>query len=99
MTGSRAERSRSRAHFGARRYAEAADAIKRVGVPDATQLALLACCEARLGNLTAAQARVRGLLARTPPFTLEDYRATLHYRHAADLEHHLESLAQAGLAA
>ncbi|MBK6864604.1 MAG: adenylate/guanylate cyclase domain-containing protein [Ideonella sp.] len=89
----------ARAHFGARRYAEGLDAIKRIGAPDATQLALLACCEARHGNLPAAQARVRGLLARTPPFTLEDYRATLHYRHAADLEHHLESLAQAGLAA
>ncbi len=86
-----------RAYFVARRYAEAVDAIKRISAPDAAQLALLAACEARLGELGAAQARVRELLARTPPFSLDDYLATLHYRHDSDREHHIESLALAGL--
>ena len=86
-----------RAYFVARRYAEAVDAVKRISAPDAAQLALLAACEARLGDLGAAQARVRELLARSPPFDLDEYLATLHYRHDGDREHHLESLALAGL--
>ena len=86
-----------RAYFVARRYAEAVDAIKRISAPDAAQLALLAACEARLGDVLAAQARMRELLARSPPFSLRDYLATLHYRHASDREHHIESLALAGL--
>jgi adenylate cyclase len=86
-----------RAYFVARRYAEAVDAIKRLSAPDAAQLALLAACEARLGDVPAAQARMRELQSRSPPFSLRDYLATLHYRHASDREHHLESLALAGL--
>jgi hypothetical protein len=40
---------------------------------------------------------MRELQSRSPPFSLRDYLATLHYRHASDREHHLESLALAGL--
>ncbi len=86
-----------RAYFVARRYAEAVDAIKRISAPDAAQLALLAACEARLGDLDTARARARELLARSPPFSLDETLATLHYRHQSDREHHIESLALAGL--
>ena len=86
-----------RAYFVARRYAEAVDAIKRISAPDAVQLALLAACEARLGELDTARARVAELLARSPPFSFEETLATLHYRHQSDREHHIESLALAGL--
>jgi adenylate cyclase len=86
-----------RAYFVARRYAEAVDAIKRISAPDAAQLALLAACEARLGELDTARARVGELLARSPPFSFEETLATLHYRHQSDREHHIESLALAGL--
>jgi len=88
-----------RAHFVARRYAEAATALRRVGTPDAALLALLAACEARLGEFDAARAHVADALARTPPYSAQEYRASLHYRHAADLAHHLEGLALAGLPA
>nr|MBP6776422.1 hypothetical protein [Piscinibacter sp.] len=88
-----------RAHFAARRYAEAAAALRRVATPDAALLALLAACEARRGELASARAHADGALTRTPPYSAQEYRASLHYRHAADLEHHLESLALAGLPA
>ena len=88
-----------RAHFAARRYAEAAAALRRVATPDAALLALLAACEARRGELASARAHAADALARTPPYSAQEYRASLHYRHAADLEHHLESLALAGLPA
>jgi len=86
-----------RAYFVARRYAEAVKAVRRVGAPDASLLAFLAACEARAGDPVAAHSRTRELLARTPPFVLDEHLATLHYRHAADREHHVESLALAGL--
>ena len=86
-----------RACFVARRYADALDAVKRIGAPDAAQLAFIAACHARLGDMAAAQSRGGELLARSPPFALDDYLATLHYRHASDREHHVESLALAGL--
>ena len=87
-----------RAHFAARRYADAVAALKRVGAPDAAQLALLAACEARLGDLASAQAHAAEARAATPPFSFAECRASLHYRHAADRQHHLDSLALAGLA-
>ena len=87
-----------RAHFAARRYGDAVTALKRVGAPDAAQLALLAACEARLGDLASAHAHAAEARAATPPFSFAECRASLHYRHAADRQHHLESLALAGLA-
>jgi adenylate cyclase len=86
-----------RAHFVARRYADALEAVKHVRTPDAWLQAFVAACEARLGDLAAAQARVRRLMDAAPPFDLGEYLASLHYRHAADREHHLQSLALAGL--
>jgi adenylate cyclase len=86
-----------RAYFVARRYAEALDAVKRISVPDGPLFAFMAACQARLGDLSGSQARVRELLARSPPFAVNDYLASLHYRQAADREHHLESLRLAGL--
>ena len=87
-----------RAHFAARRYGDAAAALRRVGTPDASLLALLAKCEARLGDMATAEAHAAEARARTPPFSMAECRASLHYRHAADRQHHLESLALAGLA-
>jgi adenylate cyclase len=86
-----------RADFVARRYADALEAVKHVRTPDAWLQAFVAACEARLGDLAAAQARVRRLMDAAPPFDLGEYLASLHYRHAADREHHLQSLALAGL--
>jgi adenylate cyclase len=86
-----------RARFVARRYADAAAALRRCSAPDASLLALLAACEAGRGDGAAAQALAREALASTPPFSPAEYRASLHYRQAQDLRHHLDSLALAGL--
>jgi adenylate cyclase len=86
-----------RAYFVARQYAQALDAVKRISVPDGPLFAFIAACQARLGDLPGAQARVRELLARSPRFVVNDYLASLHYREAADREHHIESLRLAGL--
>ncbi len=82
-----------RAHFVARRYADALQAVQHVRTPDAALQAFIAACEARLGELDAAHARVQ----RLAPLDLQELQAGLHYRHAADREHHLGSLRLAGL--
>lgn len=88
-----------RAMFVAHRYADALAATLHVRTPDAALQAFMAACEARLGQAEAARTRVQRLLAVTPPFDLTEYLAGLHYRYAADREHHLESLRSAGLTA
>ncbi len=85
-----------RACFAARRYAEAIDAIKRITTPDHTHHAMLAASYARLGDSGAAQERVRLTLAQAPGFRVDEYLATLHYRHGRDREHHRDSLLKAG---
>jgi adenylate cyclase len=86
-----------RAYFVARRYAEALDAVKHVGKPDASQLVFAAACLARLGDSAAAAARLLEARSRLPPFSLEEHLASLHYRDAVDRDHHIESLRLAGL--
>jgi adenylate cyclase len=87
-----------RARFVARRYAQALEAAGHVRAPDASLLAFIAANEARLGAVDAARARMQRLLDAAPPFDIAEYLAGLHYRHAADREHHLDSLRLAGLA-
>ena len=87
-----------RALFVARRHAQALQAARHVRTPDAALQAFMAACEARLGEVDAARARVLPLLAAETAFDAAEYRAGLHYRHAADLEYHLDSLRLAGLA-
>ena len=86
-----------RAHFVARRYADALAAVTHVSAPDAALQAFIAGCEARLGELDAARVRALRLTTAAPPIDLVELQAGLHYRHAADREHHLESLRLAGL--
>jgi adenylate cyclase len=86
-----------RAYFGARRYAEALDALKHPASVDASRLALQAACHARLDQAELARGCVQQLRALQPPFVLAEHVAALHYRHAADREHFLEGLALAGL--
>ncbi|MBI1942211.1 MAG: adenylate/guanylate cyclase domain-containing protein [Betaproteobacteria bacterium] len=86
-----------RAYFVARRYAEALDALAHITAPDAPTLALLAACHAQLGDPAAAAGRVREALERDPGFNWAACLATLHYRHARDLEHHRDGVLKAGL--
>lgn len=87
----------ARAFFVAGRPAEALGAARRITTPDATLFAFIAACQARLGDLEAAQQQIAEMRARWPAFTLADVVATLHYRDAADRERHLQALALAGL--
>jgi len=87
-----------RACYMARRYAEAAEAFARISAPDHTHHAFLAAAFAQMGDATAATAHAQEVLKRVPDFSIEDYLATLHYKHESDREHHREGLLKVGLA-
>jgi adenylate cyclase len=86
-----------RAYFVARRYAEALEALGHLSGADAPTQTLMAACHAQLGNAAAAAAHVREALKRDPGFNWTACLATLHYRNEADLVHHRDSAAKAGL--
>ena len=88
-----------RAYFVARRYAEAADAFRRITAVECTHHAFLAACHARLGDATNARVRAQAVLALAPAFTTEGYLATLYYKRDEDRAHHRQSLLDAGLPA
>ena len=87
-----------RAYFVARRYAEAADAFKRIAAPDQFHHAFLAACHARLGDAAAADKHVAEVVGRDSGFS---WSATLvpvlYYKHDSDLAHHRDSVVKAGL--
>lgn len=89
-----------RAYFVARRYAEAAEAVRRISAPDHFHHAFLAACHAQMGNEAAAGEHVREVLKRRPTFRVDKhYVPILHYKQASDLAHHRDSLLKAGLPA
>ena len=88
----------ARALFGARRYAEAAEALARIAEPDEFHLAFLAGCLAMAGDTARAAEQVQFVLQKRPNFSVQkDYLPTLHYKRASDLAHHREALLKAGL--
>jgi adenylate cyclase len=86
-----------RAHYMARQYNEAINAIKRISVPDSTHHSFLAASFAQLGDDAAAATYVAAVLKQDPAFTVSGYLATLHYNRESDLDHHREGLSKAGL--
>lgn len=86
-----------RAHFVARRYAEAIQALKHLSAPDATQLALMAACHYGAGDAAEAARQTAEALKRQPDLTLETCLSMLHYKNQTDLTHHRDSLLLAGL--
>jgi adenylate cyclase len=88
----------ARAQFVARRYAEAIESLRRISTPDGLHHALLAACEAQLGNAERAAAHAGEVLKRIPGFTIRGHcLPLLHYRRESDLLHHVEALRKAGL--
>ena len=88
-----------RAHYIARQYADAVQALSRLTEPDHTHHAFLAAALAQLGDRTAAVAHAREVLSKCPEFTIRRCLAMLHFRLDGDREHLREGLAKAGLPA
>ena len=87
----------ARAHFVARRYAEAVDCLQRMATLNALQQASLAACHAKLGNTTLADDKRREALKQHPSLRIDvDCLPMLHYLHEADLAHHRDALLLAG---
>ena len=86
-----------RAYFVARRYAEALEALGHLTGADAPTQTLMAACHVQLGNAAAAAAHIHDALKHDPAFNWAACLATLHYRNEADLAHHRDSAAKAGL--
>jgi len=87
-----------RAHFVARRYAEAIEAFKRITAPDQFHHAFLAACHAQLGDDATASGHAREVLGRNAAFSWAATLApVLHYKRDSDLAHHRESVQKAGL--
>ena len=90
----------ARAHFVARRYAEAVDCLRHMTRLSDLQHAFLAACLARGGDVEAAAAHVGEALKLRPGLRVDaDCVPMLHYRRADDLAHHRDSLLAAGLPA
>ena len=89
----------ARACFVARQYQDAVDALRHLSVPDIACHALMAACDAELGDAAAATSHVAEVLKRNPDFRVARHLASLHYQHGADIEHHRQALLKAGLPA
>ncbi|NIQ95352.1 MAG: adenylate/guanylate cyclase domain-containing protein, partial [Desulfuromonadales bacterium] len=81
----------------AHRYGEAVEVFKRVPRLQASHHAYLASCHAHLGQGDLAEEHANRVLELEPGFTIASYARTLRYKKAADLEHYLDGLRNAGL--
>ncbi len=86
-----------RAHFFARRYGEAVEALQRISAPDVNQRALLVAAHAQLGNEQTARTHAAKLLECEPSFRICGHVAALYFKQTADREHLGEALRKAGL--
>lgn len=90
----------ARAHFVARRHAQAVDCMRRVAAPNPLQRAFLAACHAHLGDTAAAHEQCRETLKQRPTFRIDEHVVPmLHYQRDADLAHHRDGLLLAGFTA
>ncbi|WP_294608547.1 adenylate/guanylate cyclase domain-containing protein [uncultured Roseovarius sp.] len=86
-----------KAHFTARKYAEAIEAFMHLSTTDQIHHAFLAASYGWLGDKTAASGHVNRIYTIDPQFDLETYLSTLHYNDDADLQHHRDGLQAAGI--
>ncbi len=86
-----------RAHFVARHYDEAIDCFRKLSTADLNVHVSLAAALAASGDDAGARRHGAAVLQLDPAFSIDEYLATLHYQHAADMEHHRQALAKAGL--
>jgi adenylate cyclase len=86
-----------RAHFTARRYDEAIQAIEHISELDAVHHLLLAASHAQLGDAATAAQHVGAARRGDPTLDLEAVLSRLHYKNESDLLHSRDSLIRAGL--
>ncbi|MCG6950990.1 MAG: adenylate/guanylate cyclase domain-containing protein [Betaproteobacteria bacterium] len=86
-----------RALFGARQYAEALEAFRRIRSPRPGHLAFMAACAAQLDRDDEARERLAAALALKPDLAIKSFVAGLFYREASDREHLAAALRKAGL--
>jgi adenylate cyclase len=84
------------AQFASRRYAEAIQAYKLIGKPEAAHHANLAACHAMLDLSGETEAHRQETLRLEPKFSIDSYMLWLPYQHAKDREHHRSALGKAG---
>jgi adenylate cyclase len=86
-----------RALFGARQYAEALEAFRRIRSPRPGHLAFMAACAAQLDRDDEARERLAAALALKPDLAIKSFVAGLYYRDPSDREHLAAALRKAGL--
>jgi adenylate cyclase len=86
-----------RALFGARRYAEALEAFRRIRSPRPGHLAFMAACAAQLGRADEARERAAAAVALKPDLAISSFVKGLFYREAGDRDHLAAALRKAGL--
>ena len=86
-----------RALFGARQYAEALEAFRRIRSPRPGHLAFMAACAAQFDRDDEARERLAAALALKPDLAIKSFVAGLFYREASDREHLAAALRKAGL--
>jgi adenylate cyclase len=90
----------ARAHFVAKRYAQAVECLQHMTKLTDVQHVFLAACLARAGDAEAAARHVGEALTLRPALRVDaDCVPMLHYKRAEDLAHHRDSLLAAGLPA
>ncbi len=86
-----------RAHYTARQYPEAIQALSRLTRPDHAHHAFLAAAQAQQGDKSAAAAHTQQVLMEVPAFSIRRFLSTLHYQLDSDRDHLREGLIRAGL--
>lgn len=86
-----------RAHFVARHYEKAVEALKKHTSPNAGTFSLIAACAAYLDDDARAESYAAKVLEIQPKFTVAEQMKTLPYENAVDRDHHREGMLKAGL--
>jgi TolB-like protein/DNA-binding winged helix-turn-helix (wHTH) protein len=79
------------------RYREALTMFEHIPLPDYRQLAYMAACHARLGDVARARECVAQCLSRRPDFSISHLMAAEPFKLSSDAEHLEQSLRLAGL--
>ena len=86
-----------RALFGARQYADALSAFRKVRAPRYSHLAFMAACAAQLGRDDEAHELLAAALAQKPGLRIGRFVDALFYREAGDRDHLAAALSKAGM--